>query len=551
MQGLHSDQSALQEPLLAAELPENDNVASENEDASPASNKDIVLPACCCRQEPLAVNHNVLLNLVLSLTYGVSNSLWNGTAYAAYLKQLGNDRNGPLGNIEAANGLASLLTALPVGYLADKIGRSKVIAAGGVLLLITAVLQIGVLEWVGTSNDLSEHQEARALVLMGIIMALWGVGDGIVDGPASALYADSTPEGQRSVYYNYLFAAYISASAVGPVVSIILFQTLGDDWDLYHLRIVIYVGLGMEIFNALLMMLFDDKKSLDETTSTAPREVVGDECETRQTQENGHCEVGEFETRPREDGNIEVVTSQTEPLSQSESSSYCLSQKWIPYIVFSQGLILAIGSGMTVKFFPLFFKDEVGMSPSQVQVVYFIVPLVMVIASTIGSKLAASGFGRVQTTLLFSSLGVSLLYCMVFFKSYLDAHPFILVPVYVLRTSLMNASYPLTESILMDYVPKEERGRWKSLDSVAAFGWCGSAALGGMIADKYDYTYTFLITAIIQTTGIAVWALLLPLVPREEGNGGGLLNDNATPAEEREGVRTNQTNLEEPLLINN
>jgi len=69
----------------------------------------------------------------------------------------------------------------------------------------------------------------------------------------------------------------------------------------------------------------------------------------------------------------------------------------------------------------------------------------------------------------------------------------------------------------MDFVPKQERARWKSLDPVASFGWCGSAAFGGWLADKYDYTATFLITAILQTIGIAVWCLLLPLVPRTEG----------------------------------
>ena len=70
----------------------------------------------------------------------------------------------------------------------------------------------------------------------------------------------------------------------------------------------------------------------------------------------------------------------------------------------------------------------------------------------------------------------------------------------------------------MEFVTKDERARWKSLDSVASFGWCGSAAFGGWLADKYDYTYTFLITALMQTVGIFVWCLLLPLVPRTEGS---------------------------------
>lgn len=467
--------------------------------------KDIVLPSFGCSQEPIRMNHNVFLNLVLAVLYGLSGSLWNGTAYAAYLKKLGHNRNGPLGDIEAVSGLATLFTALPVGYLADRVGRSRVISGGGILLLVTSLLQIGVLEWVGTDESVVEQHNSTALWVMGIIMAFWGIGDGVVNGPCSALYADSTPEGERSKYYTYLFACYTAASAAGPLVSIVLFQVLGNEWDLYHLRLVIYVGLGIEIINSLLMMLFDDKKALDEG---------GDNSENEDDEE----EVEEVEEEFCNDnlGNSGVESESSENLT-AMLTPLQKRRRWIPYIVFTQGLIFALGSGMTVKFFPLFFKDEVGMSPSQVQIIYTCVPFVMVISSTICSKIAGSGFGRVQTTLLFNSLGVSLLFCMVFFKRYLDLHPILLVPIYVLRTSFMNATYPLQESILMDFVPKEVRARWKSLDSVAAFGWCGSAAFGGWLADRYDYTYTFLITAIIQSVGVGVWTLLLPLVPRTEG----------------------------------
>ena len=36
------------------------------------------------------------------------------------------------------------------------------------------------------------------------------------------------------------------------------------------------------------------------------------------------------------------------------------------------------------------------------------------------------------------------------------------VALYILRTALMNCTYPVEESILMDYVPKNKRARWKS-----------------------------------------------------------------------------------------
>jgi MFS family permease len=605
----------------------------------PMIDPDIALPIppCCQRSRgsdsaaagTVRVNHNVFLNLVVAVLYGISSSLWNGTAYAAYLKKLGDGKNGPLGDIEAVSGLASLLTALPIGYIADKIGRSKVIRAGGILLLITSILQIGVLEWVGTNDDGSNiartttsnydgndyegggvsgvprpdsfwsswivggnyndhdsgmlsthgtgHSTGAALWMCGIIMALWGVGDGVVNGPCMALFADSTPEGHRSDYFTYMFVAFTAASACGPLVSIILFQTLGDDWDLYHLRIVIYVGLVIEIVSSLVMMFFDDRKALDESNNDDSGMdedddgmEAGDVAET--VRPDAAEDVGGTDSSGgggTTDGANDAFSDEgpdggeTSPTSSSSSGVAARRQlrkrqKWVPYIVFSQGLIFAMGSGMTVKFFPLFFKDEVGMSPSQVQVIYVIVPFVMVFASTLCTRLAGPiGFGRVQSMLVFSCLGISMLYAMVFFKSYLDHHPFLLVPVYVLRTSLMNASYPIQESILMDFVPKEERARWKSLDSVASFGWCGSAALGGWLADKFDYTYTFLITAVLQTIGTLVWCLLLPLVPRQEGNredddddddGGQTPSNHDGPSLAEDGPNGTASSMTQPLL---
>lgn len=305
------DNDVLQEPLLPprSNVEGSSNSSNNNNnnaiDGSTTIEKNIVLPAwcnrCCTstayssplphhpqaeevssRQEQqqqqeveqqqqqhegkLVVNYNVFLNLLLAVLYGISNSLWNGTAYAAYLKTLGGGINGPLGDIEAVEGLASLIAALPMGYVADKIGRSRVIRAGGLAMLVTIVAQVGVLEWVGTSSveqpfeafvsndgdDIMQPQQPlgynrkAALWMMGVIMAFWGIGDGVVNGPCMALFADSTPEGERTKYFNYLFVCYTAASACGPLVSILLFQTLGDVWDMYHLRIVIYEKARME-----------------------------------------------------------------------------------------------------------------------------------------------------------------------------------------------------------------------------------------------------------------------------------------------------------------
>jgi MFS family permease len=71
-----------------------------------------------------------------------------------------------VGNIEAVSGLASLICALPIGYLADTIGRSVVIRAGGILLFVTAILQISILQYtvdIDVTNPDDDQKDTIAL----------------------------------------------------------------------------------------------------------------------------------------------------------------------------------------------------------------------------------------------------------------------------------------------------------------------------------------------------------------------------------------------------
>ena len=516
----------LREPLLA-----NENGIHEARIVPPATSsnttvieKDIVIQWSCL-SEPFRLNHNVFLTLVLNVLYGVSDGLWGGTVFCAYLLRVGNNKNGPVGKVEAVNGLAILFSALPVGYLADKYGRSKVIAAGGGLIIITTVLHFFVMSWVGV-DDLSDRKREESLILLAMIMAMWGVAGGVVSGPCQALFADSTPRGSRSKYYMWLFASYMLASCLGPLLSIVLFQTLGDDWDLYHLRTVVFAGLGLEFVNAIIMMFFDDKKALDESQTEGDEEDNDAKVDIHPTNEIYHLlpdvDAAAAITIDEHDANqtsTDMTTNQIEAAPRIVLDDALKARReYIPHILFASSLVFSMGSGMTIKFFPLFFKNEVGMSPTQVQIIYVIIPIAMVLFSGLSTKIAAAGVGRVQTTLFLCTTGVSCLFAMVFFKDYLDTHPFVLVPIYIIRTALINAPYPLQESILMDYCPKDQRARWLSLESVSQFGWCGSAAVGGWISDRYDYQHTFFITALIQTFGILIFTLLLPLVPRKESD---------------------------------
>ena len=128
--------------------------------------------------------------------------------------------------------------------------------------------------------------------------------------------------------------------------------------------------------------------------------------------------------------------------------------------------------------------------------------------------------GRVPTILLVQTCAISCLVGMILLYRY-HAPPLVVVAIYLVRTGLMNSTFPLRVSILMDYVPQSERARWKSLDSVRSFGWAGSAVLGGYLGDLHhsDYTYTFVLTAALQSTGVVMLAPLWAVVEDEHEEG--------------------------------
>ena len=93
----------------------------------------------------------------------------------------------------------------------------------------------------------------------------------------------------------------------------------------------------------------------------------------------------------------------------------------------------------------------------------------------------------------------------------------VIILLYVISTS-QHCVRPLKKSLLMDYVPKRRRGVWNAVDSVTRFGWSGSAFLGGWIIHYYGYGTSFLYTGILQIGAALILALLIPLVPSNEGS---------------------------------
>ena len=82
-------------------------------------------------------NHNVVVTWIEVVLQGSADSIWTNTVLASFVYELMKTTSTPnayAGYVEAAQGIANLVVALPVGYAADKLSKARIVALGGVLM---------------------------------------------------------------------------------------------------------------------------------------------------------------------------------------------------------------------------------------------------------------------------------------------------------------------------------------------------------------------------------------------------------------------------------
>lgn len=547
-----SNARALQEPLLpTTTAPEDDdNDAAACSSFLRAEDKDIVIRGCFpCRRnrrrpqrdphEWVRLNHNVFLNFTLMIVYGISEGLWGGAVYAAYIKDLYGGKNAPLGKIEALYSIAELVSAVPIGYMADLYGRSKIIRAGSVLFLVTAVLHMVTTYYIANHNG-GTGTVGTTIVLM-IIMSLWGIGSGIVDGPCEALFADSTPSGaQRDKYYTYLEILYLLATVLGPLLSLVVFAGYKSDeeWSMKPLVTIVYVGLAMEAINAIIMMHFDDDKALEEHGSDSESESESSSSESsssEEEEEEGNEEEDEEEGNENDNEDTPEARETPEEVEiflpendTTTTSSLREKYQWaIPYILLVSELVSASAIGLTDAYFPLYLKDDCGMSFYQVQTLYAVEPI-FIAAMTWWAARTAKNFGRIQTIIFFYA-SATIFFAAIPIFNVRGNHLWLLAFLRIASSSLGDSFRPLEEALLADSLPRNKRARWMSLlSSLSGLHQSATAILGGYLSDIWGYRGTFLATCAGEFLALGFFALLLFLVPERETRRSTTISSSAT-----------------------
>ena len=407
------------------------------------------------------MNKNVKLSFLFEALQSFGRGIWMGNIFSLYVILfvesskgiMGFTANELLGITAGVSGIAMTAIVFPAGFMADKYPRQ-------IMLRISAFVGIVAMISLAVANN---------IFMILVAMLLWGAFQGLARPAFESILADSLPSGNRSGIYAKMHLVRQIAMASGPFLNVFLFLFLGDVWDISILKSVMLVGIIISLVSTLTLFLFRDDRSM------------------------GH----ESESLYHKDDN-------------SEKHELTKHAKRIPILLVISDIIVGMGAGMSIKFFPVFFRSIYQMQPISVQIV---MGLTAIFTGFIGILIQRFSLkkGRVEMMFAVKFLSTLCLIAIGFYPALI-----LLVPLFIMRGSLMNAAHPLSRSILMDVIPKRHRGKWNSVETIAwGLFWNASAVIGGFLIGNNNFQRCFFITAGIYLIGTIPILMLIPLVHKE------------------------------------
>ncbi|NHJ05833.1 MAG: MFS transporter [Candidatus Heimdallarchaeota archaeon] len=435
-------------------------MTSEND--TTASFKDVIK----------SMNYNVKFVFAFYIFSSLGRGIWMGNVLSTYIflfaenagGLFGLSSNEILGLTSAASGITMTLFVFPAGFMADRFRRDIILKSATVI----GIASMGFLIF------------GNSIIYILISLLLWGLFNAFVRPSLEALFADSVESGYRSKLYSWGHLVNQIAMALGPFINIGLFFIFGNEWELSILKSVMLVGLAISLLSIILMLFFKDQKSLGEESEAITEEVT-------------------------------QVVDELPPTSRFANLDSNKAAKLIPIILVASNVIIGVGAGMTIKYFPIFFMELYSLSPIWLQVVMGATALATGVLG-IGAQKISLKLGRVETIFFVQFIATA---CLLIIATYPPL--WVLIPIFIARGSFMNAGQPLSRSILMDIIPKTNRGKWNSVEAIAwGLFWNVSAFIGGfLIGDTGRYALCFIITTFVYIVGMIPMIFLLPLVGKE------------------------------------
>jgi hypothetical protein len=416
-----------------------------------------------------------------------------------------------VGYITAAMGLSQVLTTMVTNcclsplWRRDNLLRLAALVGFGAIGVTVYALQVK-LEWIWLLGGLSG----------------WGVMWGIIDVALPSLFADSLPETEQVMYYTRASRVVRSSNVLGPLVGIGIFYIyLQDEWNISNCAITMTIGLGFCLPMVLLLCCLRDV-SVDELDF--PDEIRLDDIllGTDDVDQTCKLDVGE---------NIGNVTEETAAITallysmqdleedgsdeQSLTVCGCCRQSFVVPTLITIGSILSgIASGISIRYFPVFFVSELHLSPSFVQALYIITPLGQATVKYAAQGLArACGASWVTVMLQWTFVAV---FCSMLYSYQQGMSVWIVLFLYLGQAFLMNSTTALTQSTLLSTIPEKDLPKWTIAETLQLMLWSLGAGGGGYLVGTQGLMTCFYTTAGLQLLASLPLVFLCCVGPSQE-----------------------------------
>jgi MFS family permease len=347
--------------------------------------------------------HNLSIVYLFTFSSQFSRAIFEGNVMSSYIYLISNHSNFIVGSLTGLNGLVQLLCSPLTGWAADKFPRTLILKIASIIGFVSVFFTMYAV------------YEAK-LILFTICMGLWGVFWAFTAPTTDALLADCVNTGSRSLVYSTRLSLIQISSSFGPALSAILFASLGDSWSREECAVVMLTGLILYIPSCILLQCFQSSSENEKVSlfiskafkklARLRRKVRYDQLPLHEVElyaQSSHDHDRQLSLNkalidfPDDDLNevsikadeLETIsdklvedTPSTEPSTpaSSPSPSPPLVEEgdgqpfvlFIPLMIALSDVITGLASGMTIKFFPIYFMKDLHMSPIAVSLLYMV-----------------------------------------------------------------------------------------------------------------------------------------------------------------------------------
>lgn len=167
-------------------------------------------------------------------------------------------------------------------------------------------------------------------------------------------------------------------------------------------------------------------------------------------------------------------------------------------------ILIGLGAGLVIPFMNLYFSNVFNLESKQIGI-YFSILQVFMFFGMISAPIISKKFSMLNFIVWTEVLSIPFMLILAL-TNYLP----LAVIAFVLRGMLMNMSGPVSTNLEMELVAEKDQAFTNAISSLSWNGaWTISAHFGGLIIQKYSFTYSFYVTIVLYMMSATTYYLFL------------------------------------------